>query len=193
MSRLRKFNRGVLDRIHGNDDGDSEMPMHPMDVEEQEEFISSLELRNNASNNQIVQILSVAYVVCCGVFLSLVVRVKKLGKEDQTSTYKRLFLFSINSIICSLITLRYEIIKDVSVSRSVGVRISNARINGVNCILLLLISWEVADKVEKMPLRALFHVPLVLFVLSQISRRWMNQLQVEISNLRGLKYKYKNV
>ncbi|CEP61033.1 uncharacterized protein LALA0_S02e05248g [Lachancea lanzarotensis] len=198
MSRLRRFNKGVLDKVHGNsnyDDDDGEIPIHPMDVEEQEEFIGNLELRNNASNNRTVQILSVAYVICCGVFLSLLVRVKKLGKDNGTSnsTHKRLFLFAINSIICSLITLRYEIIKDVSISRAVGVRVNNARINAVNCTLLLLISWEVVDKVEKATMQALFHVPLVLFVLSQVSKRWMNQLQMEISSLRGLKYKYKNV
>ncbi|SCV05205.1 LANO_0H02366g1_1 [Lachancea nothofagi CBS 11611] len=191
MSRLRKFNRGVLDRINGGDDSDNEIPMHPMDVEEQEEYISNLELRNVCSNSKIVQLLSIAYMVCCGVFLSLVVKVKRLGGD--ASTHKRLLLFSINSVICSLITLRYEIMKDFSISRSLGVRITTQRINALNCMLLLLITWEVSEKVDKFGLRVLFHVPLVLFSLSVISKKWMSELEDEINSLRGLKYKFKNV
>ncbi|SCU97010.1 LAME_0F18206g1_1 [Lachancea meyersii CBS 8951] len=191
MSRLRRFNRSVLDKVNGNDGDDSGILMHPLDEEEQEEYVSDLELRNNSSNNQAVQILSVAFVVCCGVFLSLLMKVRKL--DGDTMTYKRLLLFSINSTICSLITLRYDIIKDFKVSRSISVRITTRRIDAVNCILLLLISWEVSEKVDKYSLGVLLHVPLMLFGVSQVSKRWMDQLDNEISSLRGLKYKYKNV
>ncbi|SCU87063.1 LADA_0E01772g1_1 [Lachancea dasiensis] len=190
MSRLRKFNNTVLQSVKGGADSDDETPFHPLDTEEQEEFISDLELRNLAANNQLIGFLSVGYVVCCGVFLWLVVNVRSGSKSP---IYRRLLLFCVNSIVCSLIALRYEIIKDFKLVGSIKMRVTNHKINAVNSVLLMLISWEASDKVDRLGLQILLHVPLVLFGLSLVSRRWMDDLDSEIGGLRGLKYKFKNV
>ncbi|KAM3162736.1 hypothetical protein ACU8KH_02996 [Lachancea thermotolerans] len=190
MSRVRKFNRGVLSKIHSDSDTDEDIPLHPLDIEEQEELISKLEFRNVSSNNYNIQLLSVAYVVCCGVFLSLVMKVQKI--RGDTSMYKRLLLYSVNSIICSLLNLRYDLTKDFALSRAVKVRITSRKINIINCILLLLLTWEVTGKVDKILLQLLFHVPLLLFSLSVVSKKWICDLDEELNGLRGLKYKFKS-
>ncbi|CUS22879.1 LAQU0S07e02212g1_1 [Lachancea quebecensis] len=190
MSRVRKFNRDVLSKIRSDSDTDEDIPLHPMDIEEQEELISKLEFKNLSSNNQNIQLLSIAYVVCCGVFLSLVMKVRKI--RGDTSMYKRLLLYSVNSIICSLLNLRYDLIKDFAVSNAIKVRITSRRINIINCILLLLLTWEVTGKVDTILLQLLFHVPLLLFCLSVISKKWIFDLDEELNGLRGLKYKFKN-
>lgn len=190
MSRLRKFNRGVLARVNGDPDSDNEIPMHPMDIEEQKELICNMELKNLSHNNQTLQLLSIAYVIACGVFLSLALKVRKLG--SNASLNKRLLLFSINSIICSLLNLRYDFSKSFAITRKTTVMVTSRRINFINSVLLLLITWEVTDKVDHLILQLLFHVPLMLFGLSVVSKKWIHDMEEDINSLRGLKYKFKN-
>lgn len=187
MSRLRRFNRKVLRGI-GSDSDNDEITFLPLDSDEQEELINRFEVRSQSKDNQYIQLLSVAYLICCGLFILLLVRLRR--KEDQ-STNKRLALFSINSIVSSLIYLRYEIAKNFEFFKY-RFQLTTKRINTLNCILLLLITWQVTEEVNMKSMQFLFHIPLLLFVVTFLTRKWIRDLDRELDDLRGLKYKFKN-
>lgn len=187
MSRLRRFNRKVLRGI-GSDSDNDEITFLPLDSDEQEELINRFEVRSQSKDNQYIQLLSIAYLICCGLFILLLVRLRR--KEDQ-STNKRLALFSINSIVSSLIYLRYEITKNFEFFKY-KFQLTTKRINTLNCILLLLITWQVTEEVNMKSMQFLFHIPLFLFVVTFLTRKWIRDLDRELDDLRGLKYKFKN-
>ncbi|CAI4039282.1 hypothetical protein SMKI_07G2630 [Saccharomyces mikatae IFO 1815] len=189
MSRLRRFNRKILsfssDYTHDGESDEDDVPILPLDTEEQEELIQKFEVNAHVTNKLYINILSVLYLLYGGLLMIFV--------RKSRGHLKLALLAGANSLICSCITLRYDIINDYLLFKKFKLRVSNFSINILNIILLVFMGWisfnhVMEDKITMFCLQ----VPMLLFWLAMVVKRWARNMEDEIANLRRLKYKYKN-
>lgn len=198
MSRLRRLNNEVINHML-EDDEDGEqywdqqngMSFLPMDTAEQQEMIKKLELRNGLKNDKYLKVLTFIYLVICGMFILLATKVKK---ENSTfGQYKRILLFSAQSISCSVITLRYEFIHSYFKARRINFFFSSQRLNILNFVMLIFLSWVVCSRNGPVAMLLLCHIPHLLFLAAIVIKKLMNSLEFEFGTLKNLQYKFKNV
>ena len=123
MSRLRKFEHQVLQHMLDDSDNDiigdeDGVSFYPLDITEQEDLIRRLELRNSSKNGTYLKILTFAYLIVCGMFILLATRIRR--DNELMRSYRRIFLFSAQSISCSVITLRYEFFNNYFTRRRIN-------------------------------------------------------------------------
>lgn len=203
MSRVRRFNAKVLgfsipdntfetltnrDVIKGawSERGEvNDWELSPLDSQEQEELIQKFEKNNYSINKSIVDIMTVLYLVLAGLFLVLAT------KTDRSISC--LLLGNIQSIICSCITLRYNLTNDFILRSQFKLRVNNSTINTINCVLIVLFEWVIINHLEdQFKWQIFLQIPLVLFIITLLIRKWNGEMEKELSELRHLKYKYKN-
>ncbi|SCU86118.1 LAMI_0D00496g1_1 [Lachancea mirantina] len=190
MSRARKIDKQLLwgaENSSGNDDGDA---FHPLDEDEQDEIVDRLAVRSSVSNFRAVQILSILFLLCSGAFLMTFTKIRKLEQEE--GQMKQQLLFSVISIICSLMNLRYKIVREIKVAEKIRFRITSHQINISNLILLSFLAWSAIDGSKMKLVTFLLFVPHMLFAVSCIVNSFIDKLAGELDNLRGLKYKFKS-
>lgn len=190
MSRLRRFNQKVLREDYVDSDDDGDVTFLPLDTEEQEQLVNKFEICNATKNERYVQILSIMYLLCCGIFLLLVVGGRR--KDNGIAKHRRILFFCINSMVCSMVNLRYEVVNNFWILGRYRLIVTNQKINGLNCMLIVMTLWLVSDQVETRSLKVLFTLPLLLFGISVIVKHWLREMEEELGELRVLKYKYKN-
>lgn len=182
MSRLRKLDRSILSgRANGED---HDIPDLPMDTEEQEELIQKFEVNNSLRNKRYANVLSLTYLLFSG--LCIILATRSQGREMA------LFVLVAQSIICSMILARYELMHSYTIFRRFSVHIDNSRIQKVNLMLIVLIEWighQADDSWKKFTFR---QVPLIFFLITKTLKRWSNDMEKELNQLREMKYKYKN-
>ncbi|EJS43700.1 YGR016W [Saccharomyces arboricola H-6] len=189
MSRLRRFNRKILGLssayTHESDTDQNEVSILPLDTEEQEELIQKFEVNAHVTNKLYINVLSVLYLLYGGLLMIFV--------RKAQGHIKLALLAGANSLICSCITLRYDIINDYFLFKTFKLRVSNFSINILNVVLLVFMSWISFNHVmeDKKTLFCL-QVPMILFWVAVVVKRWARNMEDEIADLRRLKYKYKN-
>ncbi|CAI4062106.1 uncharacterized protein SKDI_07G2700 [Saccharomyces kudriavzevii IFO 1802] len=189
MSRLRRFNRKILgfstDYTHEGESDQDEVSVLPLDTEEQEELIQKFEVNAHVTNKLYINILSVLYLLYGGLLMMIV--------RKSRGHIKLAVLAGANSLICSCITLRYNIINDYFLFKKFKLRVSNFSINILNIALLVFMGWISFNHVmeDKKTLFCL-QVPMFLFWVAMLVKRWARKTEDEIADLRRMKYKYKN-
>ncbi|CCK70107.1 uncharacterized protein KNAG_0D03610 [Huiozyma naganishii CBS 8797] len=174
-----KQNRPEINEIPGWDIG-------PLDSEEQEELIQQFELHNYSTNQWTINILSGTFLFCAGLFSILATK-----SERRVSC---MLIAGVQSIACSVVSLRYDIINDFILFRQVRLRFSNSTLTSLNCVILTLILWVTMQHFEDTGLLQLFfQVPLLLFIITVLVKKWGRDIETELRGIRSLKYKYKNV
>ncbi|QEU59557.1 hypothetical protein KDRO_C00780 [Kluyveromyces lactis] len=197
MSRLRRLDNEVLNHMLNDSDeeSNSDMPdgmsFFPMDTAEQQDLIRKLELRNNLKNDKYLKILTFLYLIVCGMFILLATRIKR--KNETLGPYKKILLFSAQSISCSVITLRYEFIHKYFKVRMMNFYLNSQRLNILNFVMLIFLSWIILNQGGSTSLLLLCHIPHLLFIVAFIVKRLMTSLDFELGSLRALQYKFKNV
>lgn len=182
MSRLRKFDRGILGGgIHGDDD---QIPDLPIDTQDQEELIQKFEVNNSLRNKRHANVLSLTYLLFAGLCVMLASKVR--GRE------RALFVLESQSIICSMILARYELMHYYPLFGKFSIYIDNSRIQKFNIILIVLIEWIGFQADNGWILFSFRQLPLVFFVITKVLKKWSNEMENELNQLRKLKYKYKN-
>lgn len=203
MSRVRRFNSKVLGfsipdsmlgtltnkNIKEGEWGEGEevndWDLTPLDSQEQEELIEKFEKNNYLINKSIVDVMTVLYLFLAGLFLVLAT------KTDRSISC--LLLGSIQSIICSCITLRYNLMNDFILKSQFKLRVNNSTINTINCVLIVFFEWIIINHLEdQFKWQFFLQIPLVLFIVTLVIRKWNGEMEKELSELRHLKYKYKN-
>ncbi|CCF58945.1 hypothetical protein KAFR_0F03490 [Kazachstania africana CBS 2517] len=187
MPRLRRLDAKLLG--FGSPTGTDEVPVSdmPLDTEEQEELLQRFELINYSKNKKNVNVLSLLYLLCGGIFLIMATKTKSRSVSS-------ILLAGFQSIICSCVTLRYNLMNDVSILKKLKFKVSNRTVDILNGIILILILWVSTSHFEgSRSLQFLFQIPLLLFIVAQMTKKWTLELEKDISSLRQLKYKYKNV
>ncbi|QLL32226.1 hypothetical protein HG536_0C03950 [Torulaspora globosa] len=182
MSRLRKIDRDILSGRAI--DGDEEIPDHPMDSEEQEELIQKFEVNNSLLNKRCANVLSLTYLLFSGFCVMLA------GKAQGRET--GLFVLIAQSIICSMILARYELMHSYTIFRRYSIHINNSRIQKVNVILIVLIEWIGFEAHKSWRMFMFRQIPLIFFLITKILKKWSNEMEKELNQLRKMKYKYKN-
>lgn len=182
MSRLRKIDRKVLTG-RAFDVGE-EIPDHPMDSEEQEELIQKFEVNNSLLNKRCANVLSLTYLLFSGFCVMLAGRTQ--GRE------RGLFVLIAQSIICSMILARYELMHNYTIFRRYSIHIDNSRIQKVNIVLIVLIEWIGFEAHSGWKMFMFHQLPLIFFLITEILKKWSNEMEKELNQLRKLKYKYKN-
>lgn len=204
MSRVRRFNLEVLgiqtpDHILSsltrrlNRTGDRQLKeeikdwdLTPLDSEEQEELINKFEVSNYSINHSIINFLTALYLLLSGFFLIMGT------KTDHAISC--VLLTGIQSILCSCITLRYNLTNDFIITRKVKYRINNSTINTINSVILVLIEWVSVNHLEGQRIwQLILQLPLLLFIVTILIKKWNRDMEKELDELRQLKYKYKNV
>ena len=133
-----------------------------------------------------VNAVSVCCVICCGLFLILATR--------QPKDVAVLLILGFQSMVCSCVTLRYHFQHEYNIPKFIKFRITNRRITYINWILLILIFWlSVAEHGTEYYLMFFFQLPLVFFIVSTLMKKWILDMENEVSQLHNMKYKYKNV
>lgn len=196
MSRLRKFDNEILNQMlqdEEDENGDFGMSFLPMDTEEQEDLIQKLELRNNLKNDSFLRVLTVIYLVCCGMFVLLATKIKR--KDNELFSHKKILLFSAQSISCSIVNLRYDFFQNLLKVRRMKMRFSftNTGLNILNFVILIFLSWIIHNQIHSVALILLLHIPHVLFIASVVVKKLITSFNFEIGQLRSLQYKFKNV
>lgn len=189
MSRLRRFNRKILnlssEYTHEGESGQDDVSVLPLDTEEQEELIQKFETNAHVTNKLYINILSMFYLLYGGLLMILV--------RTAQGHIKLALLAGANSLICSCVTLRYDIINDYLLFKKFKLRVSNFSINILNIILLVLMAWISFNHViEDKKTVLCLQVPMFLFWVAVLVKRWARNIEDEIADLRRLKYKYKN-
>ena len=189
MSRLRRFNRKILslssDYTHDGESDQEDVSILPLDTEEQEELIQKFETNAQITNKLYINLLSILYLLYGGLLMILV--------RKSRGYIKLALLAGANSLICSCITLRYDIVNDYLLFKKFKLRVSNFSINIINIILLVLMAWiSFNHVVEDKKTVLCLQVPMFLFWVAVLVKRWARNIEDEIADLRCLKYKYKN-
>ncbi|KOG99519.1 uncharacterized protein DI49_1980 [Saccharomyces eubayanus] len=189
MSRLRRFNRKILGLNPGYayevESEHDDISMLPLDTEEQEELIQKFEVNAHITNKMYINVLSVLYLLYGGLLMIFV--------RKSRGHVKLALLAGANSLICSCITLRYNIINDYLLFSKFKLRVSNFSINTLNIVLLVFTGWiSFNHAMEDRKTLFYLQVPMVLFWVAVIVKRWARNMEDEIADLRRLKYKYKN-
>ncbi|KAK5782408.1 uncharacterized protein PWA37_005415 [Arxiozyma heterogenica] len=202
MSRVRRFNSKILGFTNGESAFDgltnrynqknkwyqqniNYWDIGPLDFHEQEELIQRFEQNNYSTNKWMIDMMSALYLVLAGLFLIL-----------ATTTYRSiscLLLGDVQSILCSCITLRYNLTNDFIVTRQFKLRVNNSTINTLNFVLLILFEWIIVNHLGgQFKWQIFLQIPLMLFIITLLIRKWNNDMDAELSELRNLKYKYKS-
>ncbi|CCD27447.1 uncharacterized protein NDAI_0K02560 [Naumovozyma dairenensis CBS 421] len=192
MSRLRQFNNKILEIGQENsftrdtDDIDDMVPIVPIDSQEQEELIEKFTLNNHLRNNWYIKVFTICFLLCAGLFLQ--------SATTKHTDHTFLFLICFQSIICTCITLRYELLHDYKIFGLKMIRVKNSTINAINCILLVLIGWISSSSFKEQSIIFLIsQLPLLLFIIGALLKKWIKDMELEVAGLRNMKYKYKNV
>lgn len=196
MSRLRKFEHQVLQHMLDDSDNDiigdeDGVSFYPLDLTEQEDLIRRLELRNSSKNGTYLKILTFAYLIVCGMFILLATRIRR--DNELMRSYRRIFLFSAQSISCSVITLRYEFFNNYFTRRRINFFLTSKRLNILNFTLLIFLLWIINSQDGPMAITLLCYVPHLLFVTTIFVKRSMSSIESDLGLLRTLHYKFKNV
>lgn len=193
MSRIRRFNRKVLgyetdlmtefDSLGGADG--IIIPEGPIDIIEQEELIEKFEVNLLVKNRWYINAVSLAYIICAGVYLML------LTKRTKMSSIPLILGF--NSIILSFLALRYHLVNDYVLLRSLKLKLTNRTIDILNITQLIMIEWIVIDDYRSDTLILVFlHLPVLLFLVQALIKLLLSEIDSDLSQLRDLKYNYKN-
>lgn len=193
MSRIRRFNRKILgydtsltDDVYGFDSQTGiAIPTGPIDTYEQDELIEKFEVNLVVKNRWYINTLSLSYLICAGMFLLLLTRNKHIRKAPLA--------LGLNSIICSFISLRYQLANDYKLLQTLKFRIDNRKIDILNSMLLLLVLWITVENYhDKLVVAMFLQLPLLLFIVVITVKSLINEADKELGVLRELKYKYKN-
>ena len=132
-----------------------------------------------------IEVITALYLIFAILFLILTTK--------TNLSISCLLLGAIQSIVCSCITLRYNLTNDFIITRQFKVRVNNSTINTMNLVLLILFEWIILNHLENQFKWQIFlQIPLILFIITLLIRKWDNDMGIELSELRKLKYKYKN-
>lgn len=183
MARFRKLNGGLWGTEETNNDDNDDFPM---DEDDQARLIEKFEARNYQDNEITIRVLSVLYLFCAGLFLMMVTKIKSRNVASM-------LLGGIQSMICSCVTLRYDLVNDYYLFKKIKVRVSSKTIDMFNYMILILLLWISITKFEdKFSLQILFQIPLMLCLISVLMKRWAKEIDQDLNKLRELKYKYKS-
>lgn len=186
MSRLRRFNRSVL--LDGSDFqadiDDSGIPDLPMDTDEQEELIERFEISNTLRNKRYANTLSLTYLLFSG--LCLMMASKAHGREMALLVLQSL------SIICSMVLARYELMHSYPIFGGFSIYINNSRIQVLNVVLIVLIEWIGFASHDPWSSQLFRQIPVVLFLITRTLKKWSEDMEQELNQLRKMKYRYKN-
>ena len=186
MPRFRRLNGGLWGDDEEKDNHPDGMDDFPIDEAEQDELIQTFETRNYEGQESVIKLLSLLYIVCAGAFLMMATKVK----SRQVAS---MLLGGMQSIICSCATLRYKLTNDFRLFKKLKIHISNGVIDILNYGILILLLWITVNEFQdERALQFLFQVPLMLCIIATLMKKWAAELDSDISNLRGLKYKYKS-
>ncbi|CAR29547.1 hypothetical protein ZYGR_0AD02290 [Zygosaccharomyces rouxii] len=181
MPELKRIHRSVMDPDNNTDDGEDAIPMQPLDIDEQEDLIQQLEKGNSKRNHLYVNVLTGIYAICG---LSFLCQTRKsLGKEFWV------YGLGCISMALSIVSVRYEIVTDFQVFMTSQVQMNNIALQRFNVAVLVLVEWLA---LTELPLGMVSQIPLFLFFVSILTKRWVRSMENEITSLRGLKYKYKS-
>lgn len=202
MSRVRRFNSKILGFTNDESTFDgltnrynqknkwyqqniNDWDIGPLDFDEQEELIQRFEQNNYLTNKWMIDMMSALYLVLAGLFLMLATKTNR--------SISCLLLGDVQSILCSCITLRYNLTNDFIVTRQFKLRVNNSTINTLNFVLLILFEWIIVNHLgSQFKWQIFLQIPLILFIITLLIRKWNNDMDVELSELRNLKYKYKS-
>lgn len=192
MSRIRRFNRKVLgydasltDDPHDFDRNGIVIPTGPIDTEEQDELIEKFEVNMVVKNKWYINTLSLSYLICAGMFLLLLTRDKSISRAP--------LVLGLNSIVCSFLSLRYQLTNDHRIMDTIKFKLDNRKIDILNSMLLLLVAWTTVNNYQENLLLAVFlQLPLLLFIIALAVKALITEADRELGTLRSLKYKYKN-
>lgn len=202
MSRVRRFNSKILGFTNDESTFDgltnrynqknkwyqqniNDWDIGPLDFDEQEELIQRFEQNNYLTNKWMIDMMSALYLVLAGLFLMLATKTNR--------SISCLLLGDVQSILCSCITLRYNLTNDFIVTRQFKLRVNNSTINTLNFVLLILFEWIIVNHLgSQFKWQIFLQIPLMLFIITLLIRKWNNDMDVELSELRNLKYKYKS-
>ena len=202
MSRVRRFNSRLLGFTSGDSTFDrltnrynqknewfgqdsTDWDIGPLDFDEQEELIQRFERTNYSINRWMIDLMSTLYLILAGLFLVLATKTNR--------SISCLLLGDIQSILCSCITLRYNLMNDFIITRQIKLRVNNSTINTLNSVLLILFEWIILNYLEdQFKWQVILQIPVILFTITLLIRKWNNDMEIELSELRNLKYKYKN-
>lgn len=202
MSRVRRFNSKILGFTNDESTFDgltnrynqknkwyqqniNDWDIGPLDFDEQEELIQRFEQNNYLTNKWMIDMMSALYLVLAGLFLMLATKTNR--------SISCLLLGDVQSILCSYITLRYNLTNDFIVTRQFKLRVNNSTINTLNFVLLILFEWIIVNHLgSQFKWQIFLQIPLMLFIITLLIRKWNNDMDVELSELRNLKYKYKS-
>lgn len=186
MSRLRRFNRTILFESAGlqPERDEYDIPDLPMDTQDQEDLIERFEVSNNLRNKRYANTLSLTYLLFSG--LCLMMASKAQGRE------KALLVLQSQSIICSMVFARYELMHSYLLFRMFPIYIDNSRIQLLNVVLLILIEWVGFATHGSWSSQLFRQIPVVLFFIAHTLRKWTGDMEQELDELRKMKYKYKN-
>lgn len=202
MSRVRRFNSKILGFTNAESTFDgltnrynqknkwyqqniNDWDIGPLDFDEQEELIQRFEQNNYLTNKWMIDMMSALYLVLAGLFLMLATKTNR--------SISCLLLGDVQSILCSCITLRYNLTNDFIVTRQFKLRVNNSTINTLNFVLLILFEWIIVNHLgSQFKWQIFLQIPLMLFIITLLIRKWNNDMDVELSELRNLKYKYKS-
>jgi len=187
MVRFRKLNGGLWGNEEQlNETAEDEDFGILMDEDDQDNLIEKLERRNYRDREASIQILGLLLLVCAGIFLIIATRV---NSRDIAS----MVLAGVPSMICSWMTLRYNLVNDYCLFKKIKLYINGRNIDILNYTILILISWISLNDFEgRWQLQLLFQIPLLLKITTIIMKRWSLELDQEFDTLRRLKYKYKS-
>lgn len=184
MVRFRKLNGGIWgNESKEQDEDDFDFPI---DEDEQDKMIENLERRNYKDRETTMQLLCMIYLLCAGIFLIMATKAKS---RDIAS----MLLGGVQSIVCSWITLRYNLVNNYCIFKKWNICVNGRNINFLNYAVLILLLWISWNEYEgQRLLQLLFQIPLLLQITAIVMKRWSLELDQEFDSLRNLKYKYKN-
>lgn len=159
----------------------------PLDVDEQEKLIQRFETRYASQHSNYLRLLSSIYLVLCGLYLLLAVRLTSYGKT--------IAILSMQSLLCSFLTLRYRITTTYYILGHMSMHLTNKRLSYLNMSFLVLILWMSVNQYWNLdlPMFLQSNIPLLLYIIAQYFSHITPDLQGSFQELRQLKYKYKNV
>lgn len=194
MIRLGRAGRRRLNALHSDTDGSGDGDIDsliagdlPMDIDDQEFLIKKFEVRNYRSNQAIINALNILYLIAAGLFLYMSFR----APSRQTAS---ILVANFYSILSTCVTLRYEIRNDYQIFRKIKLTLGNSTVNILNGIVLTLVLWISLTRFEgEYLLQFLFQIPLFLHLITILLKKWAKEMELQLSELRELKYKYKSV
>lgn len=186
MPRFRRLNGGLWGDSEDKEPAHDGIDDFPIDEAEQDELIQTFETRNYEGQQSTIKVLSLLYLLCAGAFLMMATKTKSRNVSSM-------LLGGMQSIVCSCATLRYKLVNDFRLFKKLKIHISNGIIDILNYGILILLLWVTVNEFQdERALQFLFQVPLMLCIIASLMKKWATEVDYDIDNLRGLKYKYKS-